>query len=567
MANYMCQLDKACTKSLPTCYVHVLKSSRWRFRTNIEDDTLCLIDRVAFACLYLNDDDLLMFVRSTCDSMVQRGQLEAILLTGLCSSDFITLIQNYVDITGDVQSAAIVGLHACHLFSNDCYTVINNDKRTDINGDCMQNPRRSQTGLNCMRSTNMEKRLSTPFGGVSGVGCTSLSIEERPEIIKIGGPKLANWVQCYRDLLDQWQMWFCRADFDITYKSRILSDYMSSTSNSRNQMSSSLLMSSKTIESDMATTTAVTTTSTMNTTNVAHSCKVRNIGLVAGANQVFVACGFCGWRLEPQSYKLNMSSITCTVNSCTSGTGNNPVTNSISTSGGGGSSNSSITNSSITDNPTCSSTTSGLQMHGGGGKQTICQRCRKPLPRCSICLMHLGTSIPLNEHMTMSTAARGESMLRQIALSSAPELSVDFIKALQVSITGATVSLPEGPVSKGNPKNIHSSSRKSSLLANSSAIADWFVWCQACRHGGHASHLIDWFYGDSLSNSNDIGHFKECPVSGCQCRCAALDTNQNLLPLNYKRLSINSNAESEDSGSVDGEPIGLDDIVLLQHIF
>jgi hypothetical protein len=21
----------------------------------------------------------------------------------------------------------------------------------------------------------------------------------------------------------------------------------------------------------------------------------------------------------------------------------------------------------------------------------------------------------------------------------------------------------------------------------------FFTWCQTCRHGGHASHLIDWF--------------------------------------------------------------------------
>ena len=21
----------------------------------------------------------------------------------------------------------------------------------------------------------------------------------------------------------------------------------------------------------------------------------------------------------------------------------------------------------------------------------------------------------------------------------------------------------------------------------------WFTWCQSCRHGGHAQHMVDWF--------------------------------------------------------------------------
>ncbi|VDQ10644.1 unnamed protein product [Trichobilharzia regenti] len=132
--------------------------------------------------------------------MVKRGQLEAILLTGLCSDDFITLIQNYVDITGDVQSAAIVGLHASQLSSNDSTTSItsNDNKRTDTNSNGMNTPRRSQIGLNnSIRSVNLEKRLSTPInsGGGGGEGRNSSSNEEQITLVKLGGPRLANWVQ------------------------------------------------------------------------------------------------------------------------------------------------------------------------------------------------------------------------------------------------------------------------------------------------------------------------------------------------------------------------------------
>jgi len=41
---------------------------------------------------------------------------------------------------------------------------------------------------------------------------------------------------------------------------------------------------------------------------------------------------------------------------------------------------------------------------------------------------------------------------------------------------------------------------------------EWVGWCQRCKHGGHVGHLTQWF------DSN-----VECPVSGCSCRCNALD--------------------------------------------
>ncbi len=39
----------------------------------------------------------------------------------------------------------------------------------------------------------------------------------------------------------------------------------------------------------------------------------------------------------------------------------------------------------------------------------------------------------------------------------------------------------------------------------------WFIWCQACRHGGHAQHILEWFHKDGQV---------DCPVSDCQCKCA-----------------------------------------------
>ncbi|XP_074036422.1 GATOR complex protein mio [Leptinotarsa decemlineata] len=79
-------------------------------------------------------------------------------------------------------------------------------------------------------------------------------------------------------------------------------------------------------------------------------------------------------------------------------------------------------------------------------KLSSCPNCRKPLPRCAICLQYMGTTT-------------GESS------------------------------------SKSKP------------------FEEWFTWCQTCRHGGHAGHICDWFE-----------EHQECPVSGCTCRCASIDS-------------------------------------------
>ncbi|ORX91418.1 hypothetical protein K493DRAFT_339376, partial [Basidiobolus meristosporus CBS 931.73] len=67
---------------------------------------------------------------------------------------------------------------------------------------------------------------------------------------------------------------------------------------------------------------------------------------------------------------------------------------------------------------------------------TCCPSCRKPLPRCSLCLLNLGT--PMDS--TKKSSFGGQ---------------------------------PDG--NQGNsPTN----------------FGMWFTWCQKCRHGGHASHIL-----------------------------------------------------------------------------
>lgn len=75
---------------------------------------------------------------------------------------------------------------------------------------------------------------------------------------------------------------------------------------------------------------------------------------------------------------------------------------------------------------------------------SACPHCRKPLPRCGVCVLHLGA--------------------------------------------GSSAHFPT-----------------------------WLSWCAACRHGGHAQHLISWFQEHT-----------ECPITSCNCRCLSLDPPDRL---------------------------------------
>lgn len=93
-----------------------------------------------------------------------------------------------------------------------------------------------------------------------------------------------------------------------------------------------------------------------------------------------------------------------------------------------------------------------------------CPQCRKPLPRCSVCLLSMGS---LNPYMELTRARQGP---------------------------------------RGIGKNLSSPDDLSSL--SSMNFGEWYTWCMRCRHGGHAHHIIGWFSSQ-----------KVCPVSGCDCEC------------------------------------------------
>ena len=46
------------------------------------------------------------------------------------------------------------------------------------------------------------------------------------------------------------------------------------------------------------------------------------------------------------------------------------------------------------------------------------------------------------------------------------------------------------------------------------SVEDAIVFCQTCRHGGHAAHILEWFYGEAEAKSRGT-----CAVADCDHRC------------------------------------------------
>ena len=113
---------------------------------------------------------------------------------------------------------------------------------------------------------------------------------------------------------------------------------------------------------------------------------------------------------------------------------------------------------------------SGRMPHPSNVKSTMCPGCRKPLPRCALCLIHMGTP------------------------------------------SGSGRQKPLTPSSPTPPQNSLAQVDMSEDRHKLSCLADWFSWCQSCRHGGHAQHMSDWFREHT-----------QCPVTGCSCKCNTLD--------------------------------------------
>ncbi|KAI1320079.1 hypothetical protein EDD11_002051 [Mortierella claussenii] len=317
-----------------------IASGDWR--DVLDEKSLSLADRVGVALRFLSDDELMVYIESTAKVLINSGEIDGIILTGLTETG-LDLITNYVNRTGDIQTAALASSVAVPRYFKD--------------------------------------------------------------------PRVEEWIEGYRDLLDRWQLYYTRARFDIARGRCIQQSTLSGVS-----------------AADMTPT------------------------------QIYVRCNFCN-----QSIARNLL-----IPGVRGRDGRRMIVQ-----GGGG--------------PGAGGVHGGVGLHGhdkqssmggmggqaagavpgapGAGpsasssKAVVCPSCSKPLPRCAICLLHLG--VP----------AEGNA-------------SLGAWSSLGHNVTG------EKPTS----------------------FDLWFTWCQTCRHGGHAMHMAEWF-----------DRHTQCPVSDCNCLCSTHD--------------------------------------------
>ncbi|KAF9081229.1 hypothetical protein BGX23_001114 [Mortierella sp. AD031] len=316
-----------------------IASGDWR--DVLEEKSLSLADRVGVALRFLSDDELMAYIQTTAESHTNSGEIDGMILCGLTEAG-LDLLTNYVNRTGDIQTAALA---------------------------------------------------------------SSVAV---PRYFKDG--RVEEWVDCYRDLLDRWQLYYTRARFDIARGRCTQQSTISGVS-----------------AADMTPT------------------------------QVYVRCNFCNQSIARNLLIPGVRGRDGRVRLMVqggpgSGSGHGGLHghDKQSSMGGGMGQGAGAT-------PGAPGAGSGPAVNSN--KSTVCPSCSKPLPRCAICLLHLG--VP----------AEGNA-------------SLGAWSSLGHKATG------EKPTS----------------------FDLWFTWCQTCRHGGHAMHMAEWF-----------DRHTQCPVSDCNCLCSTHD--------------------------------------------
>ncbi|KAF8346674.1 hypothetical protein F5887DRAFT_960284 [Amanita rubescens] len=138
----------------------------------LEEESLPFRERLAIAFQFLDDHALSSYLKRSVEQAITTGSIESLMLTGLRCRAGMDIIQAYVDKTGDVQSAAMLSA----LTWPSYYAQ-------------QQSP---------MVASFLERH------GYLGYAAAQI-LDLRPE----------KWVEAYRDMLDQFTLFHCRAYFDI----------------------------------------------------------------------------------------------------------------------------------------------------------------------------------------------------------------------------------------------------------------------------------------------------------------------------------------------------------------
>ena len=399
----------------------------------LSNSKLSLVDRAAFACRFLPWEELKAYLQDCMKDCEARGNLEGIVLTGLDRYGF-AIVQSMVDQTSDVQTASLISTRAGAL----------------------------------PVSWTHERRLQR------------------------------EWVDSYRRLLNSWQLWQCRASFDV--------DRATLLKRQPRQQPVAPAVSNNNKARPLHAMTTSTTTTSPNKTHVlgggpsVTSSRIklqqpppsRNhpgirtqkqqqlqpaVSSPSAAGHPLLQGGGRMTRRTPPPATITRKSTT-----------KPPSSSSIEDASGG-----STSSLLLQLDPRCNFCSKPLLLRQTKDGSTIeklskmkqilscCPNCRKPLPKCAVCMLPMGI---VNPYM---------DLIRRMSSSSSSSL------------------LLNSP-SSHDTKDMTATADSTTTMPNAVPIAEWFTWCRRCKHGGHAHHMASWFATHST-----------CPVSGCDCPCHRLD--------------------------------------------
>lgn len=222
---------------------------------------------------------------------------------------------------------------------------------------------------------------------------------------------MSSWIDGYRDLLDQWSMFTVRAKFDICYY-RLLTPSLKQQQQQQpfTAAASSTLYNAKHNQQQY------------------HSSSFRGGGGSGEGEgwkesffkpQLYIKCNFCGVTIgerDSTTITTTTAAIAAALGVVEKQSSGGKLAGSVVSSNGSGG----------------SSVLLSRKLHNGA-----CPCCKKPLPRCSICLSHIGSG-------------------------------------------GGGGAINSNTNSNTNPSSL-------------SRFNAWTCWCQKCKHGGHTGHLFEWF--------------------------------------------------------------------------
>lgn len=100
---------------LRTIFAYIADGNWWDV---LDESALPLRERLGVALRFLPDSDLDIYLNRVADTVIERGNVEGIILTGITMKG-VNLLQSFVDRTQDIQSACLISSFACPKYFTD----------------------------------------------------------------------------------------------------------------------------------------------------------------------------------------------------------------------------------------------------------------------------------------------------------------------------------------------------------------------------------------------------------------------------------------------------------------